>query len=598
MRPSFLAGTLGLLACLLVGTAAGAEPARIGVLLADPGGIYLRWSEAEGARVGARVALVDPNGVTIDTVDVRWTRDAITALNRGSGRAGTADINSMWWAVALEGAAPATVPSGTLTVPLLADPATLDPALVTSLAEKQVATQIFEGLVRFDPHFEPVAAAADSFVQRGRVWRFHLRPDGRFHDGRPVRAQDVVATLMRSLAPDTHAPRVEGLVDAIVGASAFHAGRAAAISGIIVRDSLTLTITVTRERAPLLAELSGPAAFLVPLDLAAAKDFAQAPVGSGPFRFVRMGPDGVVLRAAPGRTGGVDSLVFRRVDGPDDAALQFELGRLDIVSARESDERRLTAAESDPPTTIAQDEAATYYVGLNTRLPWLARVATRRSLAASIDRALAVKVLVPRRGRLARGLLPPAFGLPELPDSAWRPAPEEARAWPALPPVNGLSFWVPQGSATGERMAEFVQAALARRGLKVRIVVRPWAEFERALLEGQADLFYLSWFADGPDPAAFVASMVEGKRLGVGGNRTFYRNVKVDALLAAARNAPTKERAQASLLDAEAVALSDAPLVPLFHSVNVVLKKPWVTGFVPDPLGAPRYDQVEVRRGH
>jgi hypothetical protein len=38
--------------------------------------------------------------------------------------------------------------------------------------------------------------------------------------------------------------------------------------------------------------------------------------------------------------------------------------------------------------------------------------------------------------------------------------------------------------------------------------------------------------------------------------------------------------------------------VPLFHSVNVVLRRPWVEGFVPDPLGAPRYDQVEVRRGH
>jgi hypothetical protein len=35
----------------------------------------------------------------------------------------------------------------------------------------------------------------------------------------------------------------------------------------------------------------------------------------------------------------------------------------------------------------------------------------------------------------------------------------------------------------------------------------------------------------------------------------------------------------------------------LFHSVNVVLKRPWVTGYAPDPLGAPRYDTVEVRRG-
>jgi peptide/nickel transport system substrate-binding protein/oligopeptide transport system substrate-binding protein len=399
----------------------------------------------------------------------------------------------------------------------------------------------------------------------------------------------VVATLVRSLGPATRAPRIEGLVDAIAGASAYRAGKARSISGLAIRDSLTLAITVTRERAPLLAELSGPAAFILPE--------GRGPIGSGPFLMVRMGTEGVLLRAAPGRTGGIDSLVFRRVDSPDDAALQFELGRLDLVSARESDERRLSAVEHDPPVSIAQDEAATYFVGMNTRQPWLARRAIRRSLAASIDRAVAVKVLVPGRGRLARGLLPPAFGLPELPDSVWRPSQDEARAWPFAPPANGLSFWVPQGSATGERLAEFVQAGLARRGLKVHIVVKPWAEFDRGVNAGQADLFYLSWFADGPDPVSFVASMVESRRRGAGGNRTYYASAAVDSLLIAARNAPTKQRAQAALLAAERLALMDAPFVPLFHSVNVVLRKPWVAGFVPDPLGAPRYDDVEVRRG-
>jgi ABC-type oligopeptide transport system substrate-binding subunit len=92
--------------------------------------------------------------------------------------------------------------------------------------------------------------------------------------------------------------------------------------------------------------------------------------------------------------------------------------------------------------------------------------------------------------------------------------------------------------------------------------------------------------------------MVESTRKGAGGNRTQYASAAVDAALAEARTAPTKRKAQDALLRAERLALADAPLVPLFHSVNVVLRRPWVTGFVPDPLGAPRYDHVEVRRGH
>jgi ABC-type transport system substrate-binding protein len=150
---------------------------------------------------------------------------------------------------------------------------------------------------------------------------------------------------------------------------------------------------------------------------------------------------------------------------------------------------------------------------------------------------------------------------------------------------------VPEGSATGQRLAEFVQAALGRRGLKLSIVVKPWAEFERGVDSGKADLFYLSWFADGPDPVSFVASMIESRRKGAGGNRTQYASAAVDEALARGRND------NQALLEAERLALADAPLVPLFHSVNVVLRKPRVSGFVPDPLGAPRYDRVEVRRG-
>ena len=560
-------------ALLLLASVAQAAPERVPVLLSDDTHVYVAWSAADGAREGARVELHGPGGIA-DTLEVAWTRDAISALRRK----GVAAPGGDHWGVPLAGG----VRGGTLTVPLFAEPATLDPARITSLAEKQVATQVFEGLVRFDSHLAPIPAAADSFRQAGRTWTFHLRQAARFHDGTPVRARDVVRSLERALAPATKAPRVDGLAGAIAGGVAFHAGMAARVTGLAVKDSLTVTITAPREAAPLLAELASPAAFIVPPE-----PDAGAPVGSGPFRWIGRDGDSIVLGGVDSR---IDTLVFRRVADPDDATLQFELGRIDLVSVRESDERRLAAGEQ----TIAQDEAATYYVGMNVRHPWLARRAVRRSLAASIDRALAVRVLVPSRGRLARGLLPPVFGLPELPDSLWRPTPSEARAWPATPPAVGLSFWVPEGSATGQRLAEFVQAALARRGLKIAIVVRPWAEFERAVDSGKADLFYLSWFADGPDPVAFVASMVEGKRKGAGGNRTQYASAAVDEALAAARTAPKNEEA---LLRAERLALADAPLVPLFHSVNVVLRKPRVSGFVPDPLGAPRYDRVEVRRG-
>ena len=199
---------------------------------------------------------------------------------------------------------------------------------------------------------------------------------------------------------------------------------------------------------------------------------------------------------------------------------------------------------------------------------------------------------------LARGLLPPVFNVPAPPESAWSMprALAEARARGAFGgTAPELSFWVPAGSEVGVRLAEYVTAAWRRSGLRVTIVERAWPEFRRGIADGQADVFYWSWFADGPDPIAFLESMTASDRRGDGGNRTHYSNPEVDRALAAARGAATDFAATQALRRAELLALADAPLVPLFHSINVTLVRPGVSGLLLDPLGAPRYDTVEVR---
>ena len=101
-------------------------------------------------------------------------------------------------------------PSGaadkTLTVAGVGDAITLDPASISDNESWQIASQIFEQLVRFPEgewnSVEPGLAKSWSISPSGVVWTFHLRRGVRFHDGSPMDADAVVFSLERQLRRD------------------------------------------------------------------------------------------------------------------------------------------------------------------------------------------------------------------------------------------------------------------------------------------------------------------------------------------------------------------------------------------------------------
>ena len=76
---------------------------------------------------------------------------------------------------------------------LFRDPPTLDPHLTTDSDSSNIVVEIFGGLVTIDPELNIVPDLAESWdiSPDGRVYTFHLRRDAKFHDGKPVTAEDV-----------------------------------------------------------------------------------------------------------------------------------------------------------------------------------------------------------------------------------------------------------------------------------------------------------------------------------------------------------------------------------------------------------------------
>ncbi|MEE2995374.1 MAG: ABC transporter substrate-binding protein, partial [Gemmatimonadota bacterium] len=85
---------------------------------------------------------------------------------------------------------------------------------------------IFERLALLDEEDQLIPGAADSWTstEDGRVWTFHLRPDARWSDGRPVTAHDFEWTYKLLLDP-AQANVYAFLFYEIKGARDFNQGR-------------------------------------------------------------------------------------------------------------------------------------------------------------------------------------------------------------------------------------------------------------------------------------------------------------------------------------------------------------------------------------
>ena len=96
-----------------------------------------------------------------------------------------------------------------LCVRLKANPTTLDPALIVDVDGARIAAKLYNGLVAFDKNLSPVSDIAESWIisDDGLNYRFKLKKDVRFINGRRVIASDFKYSFERVLDPATRSPR-------------------------------------------------------------------------------------------------------------------------------------------------------------------------------------------------------------------------------------------------------------------------------------------------------------------------------------------------------------------------------------------------------
>ena len=99
---------------------------------------------------------------------------------------------------------PARAAGGTIRVAQTVPAASIDPVQIADGGGITVLSQVAENLVLSAPDFtaQPLLAESWSPNQDGTVWTFKLRKGVKFHNGKEMTADDVVATFDRLADPD------------------------------------------------------------------------------------------------------------------------------------------------------------------------------------------------------------------------------------------------------------------------------------------------------------------------------------------------------------------------------------------------------------
>jgi len=314
-------------------------------------------------------------------------------------------------------------------------PSTPDPAAVVSGPELMVFRLIGQGLVEFGDRgeIEPGLAAQWSVSRDGLTWTFRLRPDVQFHDGTPVTADDVVASLGRHVSVDE---REEP------GASwgRLFDGPARLVREVRAGESGTVQLLLGQPFSPLLAVLAHPSLSILRLG-------EGQVLGTGPYRWGEERPGQLALEAVRGGAGEASRperiVLYEMADDAAGFAGLAPGGALHVYFP-----------ESPPASSGAGLQvlsAPSWRVGLlalRTDRGALRQKAVRQAVALSLDPGLIQPALAPWAIPLAAFLPPGAWAAREAPPPAYDPTrarrlrrseQEGAPRWPrSSPALAGL----------------------------------------------------------------------------------------------------------------------------------------------------------------
>ena len=483
-----------------------------------------------------------------------------------------------------------------------ADPGSLDPHKTSTVVEQHILDELYEGLIVYDEHAElkPGVAASWDISPDRLTYTFHLRPDARWSNGAPLRADDFVWSFRRLMDPKTGAGYAN-ILYTLKNARAVNTG-ALPLDALGVRavDPATLEIRLEHPAAYLLAQLTHLTAMPIykPSVDRWGDGFARAGrmVGNGAFVLKSYAPnDRLVLVKNPyfhdAAHLALDGEIIMPMEDRAAALRRFMAGEIDSYDDVPIDQIRFVRDHLADSFKVAPS-LGTYFYAFDTRHKPFDDVRVRQALAMVIDRDFLANTIwggtmLPGYSVVPPGI--PGYGTPStvawVNDSPFDREDDARRLMAAAGYGPGhplhLTFRMNQ-SENHKATAIAVADMWSVLGVTTEFIVTDATTHYAFLSSGRPfDVARSGWFADYPDAQNYLFL---GESDNKGLNYSHFSDPAYDSLMRRANSEPDAKKREAILHKAETLILAKMPLLPLmtYEASNLVSPdlRGWFTNFM------------------
>lgn len=489
----------------------------------------------------------------------------------------------------------------------LAEPKRLDPAFSTDVYEGVISGFLFSNLVQFDEGtgVEPAVAERWEVSEDGRTYRFFLR-DAKFSDGTPIESKDVRYSFTRVLWPDSNSDRT-WLFDKITGADEVLSGTTRQLRGLRTPSPREVEIELVSAYPAFLTKLCMPSAGIIPENSAGAdkpdRAFDKKPISSGPWVLTRWQRDQRLEFERNEHYWGprlpLDRLIYHIQNDSRVQHQQFEIGKIDLFAVPFTLYPQWIADPVRRETLMPVQELNTYFLAFMNSKPKFQDKRVRQAISYAVDGKKIFEDLQKSRGERARGPVPPGIAgfREELP---YRERDlERAKALLAEAGAEGMTvdLWFTDDSLTAEMIAS-AKADLEELGLKVNMMRRDNPALRQAIYNGQADIYFWSWWLDYPDIENALVPPFHSRNIPYGGNGCHFSNPAYDRLVEHADATSDPAERIRLFQQAEDLLIEEVPWIPLYHRKTYYVAQPWVRNYRPAVMyNAGRFERVDIDLG-